>query len=179
MAQIKRLLFGSTRIGRFLRILTLLTIFAYPFGYHYRPVYIDGISMEPTYDDGQWSLVQRRRSLGGSWIPDRFDAVTVWSDKHNCTLCKRVLGLPGETIEVKEGTIFINGKEMKDTFGIGKMIRQKLEDPVTGKIWLEIYDNIEPQVIPANHVWIVGDNRADSVFGDFPINKIQGKIILY
>ena len=179
MAKIKRLLFGSTWVGRILRIMTLLTILIYPVGYYYRPLYIDGISMEPTYDDGQWTLEQRKRSLGNNWAPERFDVVTVWSDKHKCVLCKRVIGLPGETIEVKEGVIYLDGYKMMDTFGEGKMTFQKFVEPTTGDVWWEVYDNIEPMTIPAGHVWVVGDNRGDSIFGHFPINEIRGKLVLY
>ena len=177
--KLKRILFGDTWHGRLLRILTLFTVLTYPFGYHYRLVYIDGISMEPTYGDSQWSLEQRKRSLSKNWVPDRFDVITVWSEKYQCTLCKRVIGLPGETIEVRDGIIYINNNKLVDTFGKGKMVFLKKEDPTTGEVWWKDYDNIEPRVIGLGYVWVVGDNREDSIFGEFPINKIRGKVILY
>ena len=179
MAKIKRLLFGSTWTGRMLRLITLFTVLAYPFSYHYKFVYIDGISMKPTYNDGQWSLEQRRRSLGNNWTPDRFDVVTVWSDKDECKLCKRVIGLPGEKVEVKEGRIFINGSDVYDSFGKGKMIYRQLMDPDTNEPWWTEYENIDPVLVQPGHMWIIGDNRGDSVFGHFPINEIHGKIVLY
>tara|TARA_R110002051_G_scaffold307461_1_gene378519 strand:+ start:382 stop:789 length:408 start_codon:yes stop_codon:yes gene_type:complete len=135
--------------------------------------------MEPTYDDGQWSLEQRSRSLGDDWIPDRFDVITVWSDKDDCKLCKRVIGLPGETIEVKEGIIFIDGMKMNDTFGKGKMIALERIDPSTGDVWWIAHDVVKPMVIKPGHVWVIGDNREDSIFGHFPIKKIRGKVVLY
>ena len=42
--------------------------------------------------------MQRKRSLGNVWVPDRFDVVVVWDEQFSERLCKRVIGLPGETI---------------------------------------------------------------------------------
>ncbi len=177
--KLKRFFFGNTWLGRLLRVITLFTILAYPFSYHYKLVYIDGISMEPTYTDGQWSLERRKQSLSRDWVPDRFDVITVWSEKHQCKLCKRVIGLPGDIVEVKDGTIYINNKKIIDTFGKGKLVFLKLEEPTTGEVWWKQYDNIKPKVVESGYVWIIGDNREDSIFGHFLINEIRGKVVLY
>lgn len=176
-----RLLFGSTWVGRALRVLTLLTIFAYPFMYHYRLVYIDGSSMAPTYGDRQWSLEQRITSLGNDWVPDRFDVVSIWSYKDECKLCKRVIGLPGETIEIRAGEIFINNERLNDTFGTGKMATETRTESSTGETLFEYSapDNVVPTVIKSGHVWIIGDNRSDSLYGHFLIKNICGKLVLY
>ena len=42
-----------------------------------------------------------------------------------------------------------------------------------------MYDNIPPTKIKLGEIWIIGDNREDSVFGSFPINEIEGKLVLY
>ena len=179
MEHVKRLLFGSSWFGRVLRILTLLTIFIYPFGWHYKICYIDGISMEPTYDDGQLALEQRLRSLGNDWIPERFDVITIW-DKDGDIICKRVIGLPGETIEVKDGLIYIDNILLTDTFGEGRLTYQKYRDYSSNDVaWRIVYDNIPPTKIKLGEIWIIGDNREDSVFGSFPINEIEGKLVLY
>jgi len=178
MGHVKRLLFGSTWFGRVLRIVTLLTICIYPFGWHYKICYIDGISMEPTYDDGQFALEQRIRSLGSSWIPDRFDVITIL-DNEDDILCKRVIGLPGETIEIKNGLIYIDDILLVDTFGKGRLTFQKYIDPKSNEVWVTVFDNIESTVVKPGKIWIIGDNREDSVFGSFPINEIRGKLVLY
>ena len=181
MAKMVRILFGSTWVGRVLRVLTLLTIFGYPFMYHYRLVYIDGRSMVPTYGDRQWSLEQRITSLGDEWVPDRFDVISVWSYKDECKLCKRVIGLPGETIEIRAGEIFIDGERLNDTFGTGKMATETRTETSTGRILFKYTapDNVSPTVIKSGYVWIIGDNRSESLYGHFPIKDIRGKLVLY
>ena len=179
MNSIKDLLFGRTWKGSVARIVALLVFALAPFGYHYQLVWVDGISMEPTYDDGQWTLMQRHRSFSKDWVPDRFDAIIVWDKNRHISLCKRVIGLPGEKVEIREGKIFINDRELSDSFGKGYMVLHKLVDPDTDEVWWKEYENIPQQVIEPGHVWVVGDNREDSMFGHFPIKEIRGKIILY
>ena len=91
---------------------------------------------------------------------NRFDIVVISSSKTHDTLIKRVIGLPGETIEVRDGKIYINDKKISDKHGSG----------VTkdfGKI-----------KIPKNEYFVMGDNReisADSrVFGTFNKKEIKG-----
>ncbi len=170
---------GKTWRGSLIRILILLTLCTVPFWYHYRLTYVDGISMEPTYDDGQWTLMQRSRSFDKDWVPDRFDAVVVWDEKRKVRLCKRVIGLPGEKIQIIEGRIFIDGTLLSDSFGNGYMVFRKFIEPGTKQTWWKEYENIPPIVIVSDHVWVVGDNREDSVFGHFPIKDIIGKVVLY
>ena len=172
-------LLGKTWKGSLFRILALLTLCTIPFWYNYRVVYVNGISMVPTYDDGQWTLMQRTRSLDNKWTPERFDVVVVWSEDLKTKLCKRVIGLPGETINVVQGQIFIDGKQLSDSFGKGYMVYRNFIDPKTEQSWFKEYDNIESEVVKEGEVWVIGDNREDSIFGHFPINKIRGKIVLY
>ena len=181
MKILKRLLFGKTWKGSVARTAMLLIICLTPFGYHYQPIWIDGISMEPTYDNGQWTLMQRERSFDKDWVPDRFDVIVVWSDEYEENLCKRVIGLPGEVIRIQDGKIYVNDNELIDTFGKGKITYFEVvyaHTPSTS--WLMVpMDPITFPVIKPGEVWVIGDNRDDSVYGHFPINKIRGKIVLY
>ena len=186
MKTLKYLLFGRTWVGSVGRIAALLVFCLAPFGYHYQPVYIDGISMEPTYDNKQWTLMQRKRSLGNVWVPDRFDVVVVWDEQFSERLCKRVIGLPGETIGLFDGKIYINGKELQDTFGNGgnvlyfKRIYDHINHVSNGTPWLWVpVDPVTFRTLGPNEVWVIGDNRQDSIFGHFLIKEIHGKIILY
>jgi signal peptidase I len=78
---------------------------------------------------------------------------------------KRVIGLPGETVEGKEGKVLINGRALSEPY---------LAEPGVG--------DFPPTAIGEGHVWVMGDNRnrsSDSrVFGPIKDSKIVGRAIL-
>jgi signal peptidase I len=78
---------------------------------------------------------------------------------------KRVIALPGETIEGKSGNIYINGRQLVEPY--------LAEEPV---------GDFPAKTIPDGHVWVMGDNRnrsSDSrVFGPIKKSKIVGRAIL-
>jgi signal peptidase I len=78
---------------------------------------------------------------------------------------KRVVGLPGETVEGRSGKIFINGQELREPY---------LVEPPVG--------DFSPRKIPPNHLWVMGDNRnrsSDSrVFGPIDEDKVVGRAIV-
>ncbi len=82
---------------------------------------------------------------------------------------KRVIGLPGEHVELKDEKVYINGEELEE-----KYLREGLKTPITGAC----YDF----VVPDNCVFAMGDNRPDSKdcreFGCIPLEKIESKVVL-
>lgn len=68
---------------------------------------VTGESMEPTYHDGDLLIINK---LATEF--HRMDVVVV--RKNGISLIKRVVGLPGETIEIKENKVFIDNKEIDD-----------------------------------------------------------------
>ena len=76
---------------------------------------------------------------------------------------KRVVGLPGETIEMRKGKVFIDGQPIEEPY---------LVRPGNG--------DYEPKAIPEGHVFVMGDNRPNSsdsrsILGFIPEEKIVGK----
>lgn len=77
-------------------------------------------------------------------------------------LIKRVIGLPGDTIEARDGKLFVNGKQLDEPYLQPGTITY-MEHPVT---------------VEADHVWVMGDNRQKSrdsrFFGAIPKSSIIG-----
>lgn len=81
---------------------------------------------------------------------------------------KRVIGLPGDHVEIKEGKVYINGEELNETY---------LGEDVTTEG--NTFDDI---VVPEGTVFVMGDNRKESSdsrrFGCIPYHKIESKVWL-
>jgi signal peptidase I len=118
-----------------------------------------GQSMEPTLHSSQRVVIEKitYRFHG----PRRGDIVVIDSPDQREMLIKRVVGLPGEIIEVKDGRVFVND--------------EPLQEPWATKQGGRHYD---PQTIPPLHVFVLGDNRGASNdsrnFGPVPIEDIVG-----
>jgi signal peptidase I len=82
-------------------------------------------------------------------------------------LIKRVVGLPGDEISVRKGRLLVNGEPQREPF-----VNRKLPDR-------SFY---APTTVPKDHVFVMGDNRANSqdsrVFGPVPKENIEGEAFL-
>ena len=134
--------------------------------------------MEPTINDGQWVLMERKYSLGVQWSPNKYDVVAVRHDDGDL-LVKRVIGVPGDTVRVESGYIFINNKKEPDGKRGSGRICFHLVDPDTDIAWRTVYQDSNSEVIPAGVMWVIGDDRAISHFGTHPLDKIEGKVIAW
>lgn len=151
---------------------------------------VDGLSMDPSLDSGQMLLVNRPIyfnfdayelvnwlplvELDGERIvypfhpPQRGDIVVLHPPiDQGKPYIKRVIGLPGETISIQDGSVFING--------------ERLEEPYLNGLstsWPGALGNEEIR-IPEGQVFVLGDNRNNSTdsryFGPIEIDEIIGK----
>lgn len=86
---------------------------------------------------------------------------------------KRVIGLPGEHIQIKDGRVYINGNELEEKY---------LADDIKTEVSSD--DQFIDLIVPQNTVFVMGDNRPlgksmDSRrFGCIPYEKIEGKVVL-
>ena len=110
--------------------------------YLFTPIKVNGSSMDDTLQDGQ-TMILNKIDIRLNDI-ERFDIVVIKT--HDTYLIKRIIGLPGETIEYKEGKLYINDKEMKDPY---------YKDNNT-----EDFEKVE---IPKNYYFVMGDNRSVSI----------------
>jgi signal peptidase I len=94
---------------------------------------------------------------------------------------KRVIGLPGETIELKQKKVYVNGTPLDEPYV------HFLEPPSTGTsevTSLDVRERFGPVTVPADHYFVMGDNRDNSqdsrYWGFLPRDYVKGKaLILY
>lgn len=83
---------------------------------------------------------------------------------------KRVIALPGEHLEIKDGKVYINGEELEEGY---------LQENVTTESMEGAFFDI---VVPEGTIFVMGDNRSGSsdsrMFGCIPYEKIEGKVCL-
>lgn len=87
---------------------------------------------------------------------------------------KRVIGLPGDTVELRQRVIYVNGEKWDDRYGVYK-------DSLSG-VGFEKTVNFGPYVVPKGNVFAMGDNRDRSFdsryWGPVPIYDIKGKAFI-
>ena len=121
-----------------------------------------GTSMEPTIKDGSKVLVFKKREI------NRGDII-VYREEDSDTI-KRVIGLPGDKIEITEdGIVKVNGEVLKETYIEGKTPPEEQVYPIT---------------VPKGEYFVMGDNRNDSFDSRFisvsgiKEEEIIGKVII-
>lgn len=119
------------------------------------PVRVEGNSMYKTLSEGNILILNK---LDHTY--ERFEIV-VFNYK-NERLIKRVIGLPGETVEFKDNKLYINDQEIEDNYGYGKTA------------------NYTKEIVPEDSYFLVGDNRNNSLdsryFGMISKKDIAGTV---
>jgi signal peptidase I len=161
----------SKRGGGVLEFLVILLVsFALVFGF-VRPFvveafYIPSESMIPTLQIGDRVLVNK--FIYRFTEPKRGDVVVFESvEGGNEDLIKRVVGVPGDEISVRRGKLFVNGEPRRQPY-----VNKRFPDR----------SFFAPTTVPKGHVFVMGDNRANSrdsrFFGPVPKEKIEGEAFL-
>lgn len=128
------------------------------------PVMVDGESMMPNLLDGERMFVEKV-SL---WFraPKRGEIVICYYPNYTTSCVKRVIGLPGDTVAVQNGIVYINGEELDES-----------------EYWFyrgEMDFDVGETVVPENCVYVMGDNRNHSMdsrtwgVGAIPYERVIG-----
>ncbi len=149
--------------------------------YVFQSYQVYGHSMEPTLAEGDYLVISK---LGVSlsdlrnhdYVPGRGDIIVLKSPLDQTRLIKRVIGLPGEQIKVRDGKVTIFNAEHPAGFdpyaelGLESTFTSGTQDDVT---------------VPSDSVYVIGDNRSangslDSRdgLGPVPLSDIIGKLVL-
>jgi signal peptidase I len=137
-----------------------------------QPVKVEGTSMLPRLHDGERIFVNKLVYYDEyRWAPkiDRGDIVVFWfPDDPSKSYIKRVIGLPGDTVEVHDGLVRVNGKDLQETY----------LDPR-----LNVSHRTQPPVfVKPSYYFVMGDNRDNSsdsrIWGLVPKKYVYGKALL-
>jgi signal peptidase I len=194
--------------------ITILAVLAFR-TFLYEAVYIPSGSMIPTLQIGDYVIVEKWAY--GARLPFTQSAQAVWSsprrgdivvllappgNPRSDDLIKRVVGVAGDTVEIRDGALVVNGEPVPRERVAG---RCSYWDRPEGGPWRQedcidhverlddhVFhtfckangpcDDVAPQEVPPGHVWLAGDHRdrsADSrVFGPVPVGRIKGRAFL-
>jgi signal peptidase I len=128
---------------------------------------IEGNSMQTVLHDQERVIISK---LGVKGNINRFDIVVLRKpDEPGKSIIKRVIGLPGEIIEIRKGNVYINDRKLSEPY-------LKKEKDVIFRVM-----DMKPLLIPEKHYFVFGDNRPVSqdsrFFGPVPEEYIYGKTI--
>ena len=126
-------------------------------------VRVDGSSMIPTLQNGEFVLVNRLAYRLGE--TERGDIIVFRSiNEPDLDLIKRIIGLPGDRVEIREGQVSVNGQPLSEPYIAAP--------PRYGGEW----------DVPEGQLFVLGDNRNDSSdshqWGLLPLENVIGKAIL-
>jgi signal peptidase I len=115
-----------------------------------QPFVVDGTSMEPSLVDGERLIVSKLSYHLGQ--PARGDVVVFRfpGDRHQ-RFIKRVVGLPGETVSIRDGKVLVDGRPLAEAY---------LADATFGEYG--------PVRVPRGRLFLLGDNRANSRDSRYP-----------
>jgi len=161
--RVKKFFLPSLNV-KYLRRIMFLGLSCYLiFSYLLIPLRIEGHSMEPAYQNGSFSFCWRMKYLFSEI--ERFDVVTVRFTGRSVMLLKRIVALPGDTVEFREGMLYINEKQINEPY-----VHHRCA-------W-----NLAPRKVAPDHVYVVGDNRGTVMsrhrFGQIKIDRIVEGVIL-
>ncbi|WP_281248907.1 signal peptidase I [Bacillus alkalicellulosilyticus] len=142
----------------------------------FSPIVVDGASMQPTLQSHDRMIVTK---IGE---PKRFDIVVFHSPTESKDYIKRVIGLPGDRIEFKDDTLYINDIPFDEPYL--EELKQDVMGPLTGTFTLR-ETAVGSDVVPEGHLFVLGDNRPYSKdsreIGAIPIEQVVGttNIVFY
>lgn len=129
--------------------------------------------MEPTLYDGDNLIVEKIGPRLG--YINYGDIVTIknasdWLHEEGKTIIKRVVALEGDSVEITDGKVFVNGQELK-------------EDYIKGNYTMPMSSKYSKMIVPEGHVYVLGDNRSANIvdsrtIGPVSVDKIEARAVI-
>lgn len=132
----------------------------------FEPVRVDGSSMLNTLHDNEYMIVTKYQYLFAD--PERYDIVIChYPGRGNTNFVKRVVGIPGDTVAVQGGVLYVNGEAVEEPYISAPMLSSMPET-----------------VVEEGHYFVMGDNRNNSNdsrssgVGQLTRSQIRGQVRL-
>jgi len=135
-----------------------------------RPTLVKGYSMYPTLDEYDYLIINKIPYMLHE--PERGDIVVFKShlktmEGKEKDLIKRVIGIPGDAVQITDGKVFVNGQLLEESYINGNF--------TSGELLLEV---------PSDTLFVMGDNRENSLdsrdekVGTVSIDTVRGKVLV-
>lgn len=122
-------------------------------------VSVEGTSMYPTLNDRD-QLVEDIFTFKFIRDPKRFEIIIFkLKNDPNTHYIKRVIGLPGETVQIVNSVIYINGEALQEDYGRG--------------VYFLAGSAAEPVVLGEDEYFVLGDNRTNSIDSRYAVGKVK------
>jgi signal peptidase I len=133
----------------------------------YQPVKVEGTSMMPALTDQERIFINKFTYRFGSGNIERGDLIVFWFPLDRTkSYIKRVVGLPGDTVRIDHGKVFVNGAALDEPY-----VPREYRDQ----------QSKSPETVPADNYFVLGDHRGSSndsrAWGTVPRSYIYGKAV--
>jgi len=133
----------------------------------YQPVKVEGTSMMPSLEDQERVFINKFLYRFRFGEVERGDTVVFWfPGDPTKSYIKRVIGLPGDRVEIRSGHVLVNGRMLDEPY-----VPEEYRDRAT----------FGPVLVPEDHFYVLGDHRSSSndsrSWGPVPRAAIYGKAV--
>lgn len=125
---------------------------------------VNKISMTPTLQEGDNLIIEKVSMRIG--MLERGDIITFYSQKRDELLIKRIIGVEGDTVKIKDGEVYVNNKVIKENYIKGNFTKSRGD-------YLDVK-------LEKGYIYVLGDNRVDDIIdsridGPVKIDDVKGK----
>jgi len=152
-----RFLIGRRPVVTAVRVAAVLLLYFGFFRVSFQPIRVAGVSMEPTFHDGQLRLLNSRAYRNSE--PRRGDVVAIRPQRNRTVVLKRIVGLPSAKVSVRGGgRIFVGGELLEEPYASGHGI------PPHSEI-----------LLGSDQYFAIGDNRSVTLYDVVRRDEILGR----